>query len=58
MVSSLYLRLKRYSNSAVSRHVFGAHGSVGSNHCDLDVAKDGVDPFERGFLAAFAPLPV
>ena len=49
MVSSRYLRLNRYSNSARSRHMSGPHGSIGSHHCGLDVAKDGVDPFEVRF---------
>ena len=33
--------------------MFGAHGSVGSNHCGLDVAKDGVDPFEARVFGRF-----
>ena len=33
--------------------MFGSHGSVGSPHCGLDVAKDGVDPFELWLLGRF-----
>ena len=54
MVSSRYLRLNRYSNSArYRRHMFFPHGPVGSHHCGLDVAKDGVDPFEARVFGRF-----
>ena len=33
--------------------MFGAYGSVGSNYCGLDVAKDGVDPFEARVFRRF-----
>ncbi len=33
--------------------MFGPHGSVGSHHCRLDVAKDGVDPFEARVFGRF-----
>ena len=54
MASRRYLRLKRYSNSARYRgRMLVPHGPVGPHHRGLDVAEDGVDPFEAGVFGRF-----